>query len=357
MGSAKKKKATKSPLAKIVMAIAAIGFAGVAIYGIRLYMLMFMGNVDLGDKKSAHVLIPTGSSYEAVMSILKKDGYIKNFDSFEKYAEQKGYSRKVKPGRYKLTNGMNNRTLVNMLIAGNQDPAQVYINNIRTKEKLASILGKQLEIDSLKVINMLNSDSVAKSIGMTPDNIISLFIPNTYEFYWNVSPAEIIKRMKKEYDAFWEKDLRQQKAAAMGLTREQVITVASIVDEETNYSPEMSTIAGVYLNRIKKDMLLQADPTVKFAIGDPTIRRILNKHLSFDSPYNTYKYKGLPPGPIALPSIEAIDAVLKNTPTPYLYFCAKADFSGAHAFAATKEEHEKNARTYQAALNQRNIKK
>lgn len=343
---------------KIIAVTAAIAvFAVVVFFGIRLYTRVLMSNVDLGGKKSTHILIPTGSDYNAVVAIFKQSGYIKNFSTFENYAAEKGYAQKIKPGRYKLVVGMSNRRLLNMLMSGNQDPAQIYINNIRTKEKLASILGKQLEPDSLAIISTLNSDSVAKSMGMTPETIISLFIPNTYEFYWNVTPDDILKRMKKEYDKFWSEKNRQHKADSMNLTREQVITIASIVDEETNYTPEMNTIAGVYLNRLKKGMLLQADPTVKFAIGDPTIRRILNKHLTFDSPYNTYKYQGLPPGPIALPSIEAIDAVLNSAKTPYIYFCAKSDFSGAHAFAVTKEEHEKNARQYQAALNKRNIKK
>lgn len=353
MGSVKQKRSVKK-----IAVIVAVALFGVAMFfGLRLYTNMFMPNVDLKGDKHAHILIPTGSSYDDVIAILKEKGYIKNLERFQKYAEEKGYDKKVKPGRYKLISGMSNRRMLNMLISGSQDPARVYINNIRTKEKLASVLGKQLEPDSLAIVTMLNSDSVAQSIGMTPETIISLFIPNTYEFYWNVTPSEILSRMKKEYDGFWSKNQRQQKADSLGLTREQVITVASIVDEETNYTPEMNTIAGVYLNRLKKGMLLQADPTVKFAIGDPTIRRILNKHLTFDSPYNTYKYQGLPPGPIALPSIEAIDAVLNRANTPYLYFCAKADFSGAHAFAVTKEEHEKNAKLYQAALNKRNIKK
>lgn len=357
MGSAKKRKSVSKPFKKLVLALGVVGLVVAIIFGARLYMRVLMPNVDLGGKKSAHILIPTGSDYNAVVGILKKDGYIKNFETFESYAQERGYLKKVKPGRYKLVAGMSNRKMLNMLISGNQDPAQVYINNIRTKAKLASILGKQLEPDSLAIITLLNSDSVAKSIGMTPETIIGLFIPNTYEFYWNVTPDEIIKRMKKEYDDFWGKMNRQQKADSMGLTREQVITVASIVDEETNHIPEMPIIAGVYLNRLKVGMLLQADPTVKFAIGDPTIRRILNKHLTFDSPYNTYKYVGLPPGPIALPCIEAIDAVLNRAKTPYIYFCAKADFSGEHAFAVTKAEHEKNAQVYQAALNKRNIKK
>lgn len=357
MTSSKKQKSKANAYKRIAIAAGTLGLVVAIVYGAMFYIKVLQPNVDLGDKKSAHILIPTGSDFNAVLAILKSDGYIVNLDRFTSYANERGYYKKIKPGRYKLVDGMSNRKLLNMLISGNQDPAQVYINNIRTKEKLASVLGKQLEPDSLAIITLLNSDSVARSIGMTSQTIISLFIPNTYEFYWNVTPSEILQRMKKEYDGFWKQNGRQQKADSLGLTREQVITVASIVDEETNYTPEMPTVASVYLNRLKKGMLLQADPTVKFAIGDPSIRRILNKHLAFDSPYNTYKYAGLPPGPIALPSIEAIDAVLKPAKTPFIYFCAKADFSGAHSFAVTKQEHETNARAYQAALNARNIKK
>lgn len=356
MSSSKKSKG-KHPLRRVVIAVGLVGVCAALIWGYVQYTRVYQNNVELGEKKSAYVCIPTGSDFASTMSIFKESSYIKDFDSFERYANVRGYFNKIRPGRYKLVKGMSNHRLLNMLQSGMQEPVRLAINNIRTKEKLASIIGKNLEPDSLKIITLLNSDSVAASLGMTPETIISLFIPNTYEMYWNISASDLIGRMKKEYDGFWSKKGRQHKADSMSLTREQVITVASIVDEETNYSPEMPTIAGVYLNRIKKGMLLQADPTVKFAIGDPTIRRILNRHLVFDSPYNTYKYKGLPPGPIALPSIEAIDAVLNSHKTDYLYFCAKADFSGAHAFATNEADHLKNAREYQAALNKRNIKK
>ena len=206
MGSVKQKRSVKK-----IAVIVAVALFGVAMFfGLRLYTNMFMPNVDLKGEKHAHILIPTGSSYDDVIAILKEKGYIKNLERFQKYAEEKGYDKKVKPGRYKLISGMSNRRMLNMLISGNQDPARVYINNIRTKEKLASVLGKQLEPDSLAIVTMLNSDSVAQSIGMTPETIISLFIPNTYEFYWNVTPSEILSRMKKEYDGFWSKNQRQQ---------------------------------------------------------------------------------------------------------------------------------------------------
>ena len=357
MRSSQKTKKSKSIVRTFAIAIGIVGIIVAFYFGLRLYGEVYKNNVSLDSKNSVYIYIKTGSNFDDVMLLLEDSGYLKDFDSFKRYANSRNYYKKIRPGRYKLVDGMSNHKIMNMLQSGTQEPVKVYINNIRTKEKLAAVLSRQLEPDSLKIILLLNSDSVAQSLNLTPETIISIFIPNTYEFYWNVSADDVVKRMKTEYDSFWEKKNRQQKADSLGLSREEIITIASIVDEETNYSPEMATIAGVYLNRVKRGMPLQADPTVKFAIGDPSIRRILNRHLTFDSPYNTYKYKGLPPGPIAIPSIEAIDAVLNYEKTPYIYFCAKSDFSGAHTFAITQNEHLKNAREYQAALNKRNIKK
>lgn len=345
------------PFRKLVAAVGVVGLMVALVWGYNLYSRVYKPNVSLGGKKSVHVCIPTGSDFNAAMSIFKSSGYVKDFDSFERYANARGYYKKIRPGRYKIVKGMSNHKLLNMLQSGTQDPVQFSFNNIRTKERLAAVIGKYLEPDSLKMIALFNSDSITAKYGLTPETIITLFVPNTYELYWNLSAEDLLNRMKKESDTFWSKKNRQSKADSMGYTREQVFTLASIVNQETNYVPEMPTIAGVYLNRLKKGMLLQADPTVKFAVGDASIRRVLNKHLSFDSPYNTYRYKGLPPGPIAIPSIPAIDAVLNSKNTTYLYFCAKADFSGVHAFASTETEHNRNAQAYRQALNKRNIKK
>lgn len=356
MGSSKKSKRSQ-PFKKIALLVGGVGVICALYWGINLYNRVYRSNVDLKGEKVAHVCIPTGSDFNAAMATFKASGFIKDFDSFERYANARGYFKKVRPGRYKLTKGMSNHQILDIIQSGMQDPVKVSINNIRTKERLAAILGKYLEPDSTKIIALLNSDTVTAAYGLKPETIITLFVPNTYELYWNTTPEDLLARMKKESDSFWSKKSRQQKADSMGYSRDQVFTLASIVNSETNSVPEMPTIASVYLNRLKKGMLLQADPTVKFAVGDPTIRRILNKHLSFNSPYNTYMYKGLPPGPIAIPSISAIDAVLNSAKTDYLYFCAKADFSGVHAFAVTHDDHIKNAQAYQRALNERNIKK
>ena len=200
----------------------------------------------------------------------------------------------------------------------------------------------------------MNDSTWCDSLGFTRETIPALFIPNTYEIYWNVSPERFMARMKQEYNRFWTEE-RRKKAEALGLTPVEVSTLASIVEEESAVADEYPTIAGLYLNRLKAGMPLQADPTVKFAAGDFALQRILDKHLAIDSPYNTYKYAGLPPGPIRIPSIRAIDAVLNPAHHRYFYMCAKEDFSGRHNFAATLAEHNRNANRYRAELNRRKI--
>ena len=260
----------------------------------------------------------------------------------------------VKPGRYRLKKGMTNRTLINMIKAGNQDPVKLKFHNIRKKENFAAYLASNLEADSLSFINVLDSTALISKYGFNQDNVYAMFIPNTYEMYWNISPVDFFERMHKEYDKFWTAD-RKQKAASLNLTPTQVYTLASIVDAEALYDKEMPIIAGLYLNRLNKGILLQADPTVIFANNDFTVKRVTGKLLQVQSLYNTYKYAGLPPGPIMMPSINAIDAVLNRDNNNYIYMCAKEDFSGYHNFAENKAQHEINARKYREALNKRNI--
>jgi UPF0755 protein len=207
----------------------------------------------------------------------------------------------------------------------------------------------------VSILQALNDNDFLGKFGFDSRTAIGMFIPNTYELYWNTNADGLIERMYSEYEKFWN-DSRKTKLQQTGLTQAEVSVMASIVAEETNVTDEMATIAGVYINRIKSGMLLQADPTVKFAIGDFSIRRVLNKHLDYDSPYNTYKYKGLPPSPICMPSIAAIDAVLDYVHHDYYYFCAKNDFSGRHIFAKTLAQHNSNAQAYRNALNSMNIK-
>ena len=222
-------------------------------------------------------------------------------------------------------------------------------------EKLAGSISSRLMLDSATIVSALKDSVFCKQQGYTTQTIACLFIPNTYQVYWDMNIDEFFARMQKEHKRFWN-DERIEKAKRTGLTPEQVSTLASIVDEETAKNDEKPMIAGLYINRLKKDMLLQADPTVKFACGDFGLRRILNKHLTVDSPYNTYKYIGLPPGPIRIPSITGIESVLNHTNHDYLYMCAKEDFSGYHNFAKTMSGHLQNAQRYQRELNRRNIK-
>jgi len=266
------------------------------------------------------------------------------------------FPESVKAGRYKLTPGMSNRKLIGNLRAGLQDPVKLRFANIRLKENLAGLLGKSFEADSAQFSAILNNEAVAEQYGFTKDNFFAMFIPNTYNIYWNTSPDKVIERLNEEYKKFWTAE-RKGKAEKQNLTPIEVSILASIVRGEALHNDEMPQIAGLYLNRLKKGMLLQADPTVIFANNDFTIRRVLNKHLTIDNPYNTYRYKGLPPGPITMAPIVAIDAVLNPAQHDYIYMCAKEDFSGYHAFATTVTEHLVNARKFQKALDDRNIKK
>jgi UPF0755 protein len=285
---------------------------------------------------------------------LYDNNFIINRASFEWVAEKKGYADKVKPGRYELKEGMSNNALVNLLRSGKQSPVKLVFNKIRTKALFAGIISRQIEADSTKILELLNNKKFLSEFGLKPETAICLFIPNTYEFYWNTDAKAFVRRMHTEYEKFWTKN-RREKARNLELSQEQVITMASIVEEETTKKDEKAKVAGVYYNRIHKGMRLQADPTVRFAVGNFEIKRILNKHLQIDSPYNTYQHSGLPPGPICIPTISSIDAVLNLEKHKYLYFCAKADFSGYHAFAKTLQEHNQNAAKYRKALNKNRI--
>lgn len=262
---------------------------------------------------------------------------------------------KIRTGRYTLEPGISMMGVLRMVRSHSQSPINVVIPSVRTLDMLVGRISSQLMIDSAEIAQALQNDSLITTLGYNNQSLPGLFIPNTYEMYWDISTEDFLNRMKKENNKFWNKE-RKAKAEAMDLDENQVATLASIVDSETAYNPEKARIAGLYLNRIKKGMLLQSDPTVIFAIGDFSIRRVLNSHLTVDSPYNTYIYKGLPPGPIRIPSIAGLDAVLNHETNNYLYMCAKEDFSGSHNFASTYNEHLANARRYVKALNQRGIK-
>ena len=262
--------------------------------------------------------------------------------------------RQVRTGRYVIGPNTDILTLYRKLRNGQQDPILLTIPTSRTMDRLAGALSKKLMLDSLTLVNAFTDEEFCQQMGYNTATLPALFIPNTYEVYWDISLKGLMARMQKENKAFWDTE-REQKAKKLNLTHEEICTLASIVDEETANDAEKPIIAGLYLNRLHKGMLLQADPTVKFAVGDFSLRRILGKHLQKESPYNTYLNIGLPPGPIRIASIMGLDAVLNHREHNYLYMCAKADFSGTHEYASTFSEHQKNARNYIRALNARNI--
>ena len=325
-------------------------------FGFWAYKTVMSPNVKTADGKEFVLYIPTGSDYEAVSTRLDEAQILVNTKSFQWVAQHKDYPQNVHPGRYIVKNGMSNNQLVNMLRGGLQTPIQVKFNNMRDIDMLAGRIGQQIEADSASIANLLHNPDYVTQLGFNKYTIPALFLPDTYEFYWNTDAENFIARMSREYDKFWT-DERKQQAQAKGLTPVQVSILASIVNKETNMTDEMPRVAGVYINRLKSNWLLQADPTLIFAWNDYSIKRVLNFHKEIESPYNTYKYIGLPPGPICIPSIAAIKAVLNAEEHHYYYFCAKEDFSGYHNFAKTLAEHNRNATRYQQALNQRGIKK
>lgn len=311
------------------------------------YSVLFKTNTT---GEATYLLVPHGSDYNSLVDSLSSMRVIKNMRSFKKAARFENLEKSVKPGRYRIKPGMDNREIVRAIKYGWQTPLNITISgNIRTKEKLAAVLSRKTESDSTAMIAMLNDNKLADSLGFKQETFIAMFLPNTYEFYWTVTPHELALRFRKEYDIFWNNS-RISKAKEVGLTPVQVITLASILCEESNVKSEYACIAGVYMNRLKKGIPLQADPTVKFALNDPTIKRILFKHLKTDSPYNTYKHKGLPPGPITIPTVPAIDGVLNFENHNYFYFCANPNLDGSHVFAASLTEHSRNARAYQKVL-------
>jgi len=338
---------------KVVLAIALIVVIGGGFVAFKFYKGFLAPNVT---DEEEYLYIYSDWDFEDIMANIGQMRIVRDTASFRWAAEKMDYPHRVKAGRYKLEQGMNNRTLINKLGGGFQDPVQLRFENVRLKENFAALLAEQLEPDSAAFISLFNDDSVAAKYGFNTENFFGMFIPNTYEVYWNTAAADFIDRMATEYEKFWNEE-RRQKAAKLNLTPQEVSILAAIVKGEALHVAEMPAIAGLYINRLRRGMLLQADPTVIFAANDFTIRRVLYRHLELDSPYNTYKYAGLPPGPIMMPSIASIDAVLNYQQHDYLYMCAKEDFSGYHNFAKTQAEHNINARKFQQALNERNIKR
>ncbi len=338
-------KSWKWILAGILSVLFILGF-----WGYQRYLSIFQTNV----KKSGLLYIHTGSGFQQVLDSLKNGHYLKDMNTFKWVADRKNYIKRIQPGAYFVKSGWNNNQLIDLLRSGKQTPVKVTFNNIRFREDLAARLSHYLESDSATFFNILNDNKIAAEFGLSCESFPMMFIPNSYEIYWNTTPKEFMARMKFEFDRFWNA-ARKNKASELGLSQLQIVTIASIVQEESNKNDEKPRIAGVYINRIKRGWLLQADPTIKYALGNFQLKRILTKYLLVDSPYNTYKSTGLPPGPINFPDIASVDAVLNAEHHNYMYFCAKEDFSGYHNFAQSLAEHNRNAAKYQAALNRSKI--
>lgn len=278
--------------------------------------------------------------------------------ALELYAKRINLDKGIEAGAYTFNKGMSVIEVARTLKFGVDNSVRLVINNARTPEALASKIAMQIDADSVAILSTLRDKSIIKEMGFSSaEAMFSIFLPNTYEVYADISPESLVWRMKRESDKFWANDARQAKLNALGMTAYEVMTLASIVHEETNVADEMPRIAGVYINRLKMGMPLQADPTLKYAAGDPTIRRVLDKHKSIESPYNTYKYVGLPPTPIAMPDMSAIEGVLNYEKHDYIYFCARAEMDGRHNFARTLTEHNKNAKEYHRALDKLKIRK
>ncbi len=342
----------KKLIYSILTALAILGIGALMIY-----QQYIAGAVVPRDIKDPIVLIPTNSNFEEVVSILKKKGVVPNEKIFRFMAEKMNYIKNpMRSGRFELKPGWSNVQMIRQLRNGKQAPVEVILTNERLVENVAAKVSRFIEPDSVDILSLLQDENYLQEIGYTPEILMSLFIPNTYEFYWNTSPREFVERMIKEHDAFWAKDNRKAKAEALGLTPAEVYTLASIVEKETQANAEKKRMAGVYYNRLKQGIRLQADPTAVFARRDFNTTRVTHYHTKFDSPYNTYMYEGLPPGPISMASIVTLDAVLNMEEHDYIFFCARGDGSGLHNFAKTLAAHNQNARIYKENLRKRGLR-
>ncbi|MBK9175664.1 MAG: endolytic transglycosylase MltG [Flavobacteriales bacterium] len=334
-------------MAALVLLIAGLLAAGYA------YNRLFKQSPRFSDE-SRVLLIPTGASFAMVLDSLVAMDAVSDPRAFRLLCERKKYVDRIKPGRYRVKRGLSLNALVNMLRAGEQEPVRVTFANVEHLQELAGRLGRVLEPDSVAFLKAFFDPEQQAECELDDATMISLFLPNTYELWWTTTPGQFIARMRREHDVFWSEE-RRHAASGKGLSPAEAATLASIVQAETVRMDDAPVIAGVYLNRLRIGMPLQADPTLTFALGLDSVRRVLDRDKLVDSPYNTYRNAGLPPGPINMPEPRFIDAVLSAHKHEYLYFCARADLSGYSDFARTYEQHLVNARRYQRALNQRKI--
>lgn len=351
---AKKKSKISKGAKRFLQSFAAVIFLSVVIIGWGFYQKIFAPNV-FDNKKDQIIYIPTGSNIDDVVQYLNEEGLVNDTEAFRWVAQKMNYSNNVKPGKYQLKNRMSNKEIVSLLRSGKQIPIKLTFSNLRTSYDLAGAVGGKIEADSASIAFLFKDKNFLAKYGLNEENSLCLMIPNTYEFKWNTSAEEFFQRMSVEYKKFWSEQ-RKAKAKRIGLSQTEVCILASIVDKETRRNDEKPIIAGVYMNRYLKGWKLEADPTLVFAAGDFTIRRVLNEHKEIDSPYNTYLYTGLPPGPICMPAISSVDAVLNYAKHDYMFFCAREDFSGYHSFAKDYSQHLANARKFQRELDKRNIR-
>ena len=338
---------------KIKRALLAFSFILLIAAGVACWMVF--APISKGQE-ACYIYVDSDDDIDSIYHKVSANARPMQMAGFKMLTAFTGYGEKIRTGKYDMGSQLSTQTVFRNMRNKFQVPVRLVVPNVRTVERLVSKLEKFIEPDSAALIAYLRNDSVCRAYGYARETLSCLFLPNTYEVYWDITPEQLLKRMQKESKKFWNEE-RKQKAEQQGLTPVEAITLASIVDQETANNGEKPAIAGMYLNRLRKGMLLQADPTVKFALQEFGLRRILHAHLMVDSPYNTYRYKGLPPGPISIPAISSIEAVLNAENNDYLYMCAKEDFSGTHNFAATYGEHLRNARKYTQALDKRGIKK
>jgi len=337
----------------IIVIVAVMLLSAMIFFGVKAYHIFFRHNIT-AEEPGYILYIRTGSTYDAVIHQLISDRVLEDIGGFEWLAKRLKYPENVRPGRYVLTKGMTNKDIIRKLRIGDQDPVRIHFSKFRKKSDLAGFVSKKLETDSAELMVLLNDTAFLDKHSLTPETAISIFLSDSYEFYWNTSALQLVERMMREFGDYWSSG-RVEDAREQGVSPVEAIVVASIVEEETNNDEEKPRIAGVYLNRLRKGMKLQADPTVKFAVQNFTLRRVLTRHIHFDSPYNTYIYEGLPPGPICTPSKKSIEAVLDAESHDYIFFCANGDGSGTHLFAETYKEHQSNARKYRRVLNENGI--
>ncbi len=322
------------------------------------YKNVFKSNVHLNGKKFTYIYIPTGAKFDDVLDELYSQNIIDDHESFEWMAKEMDLPENVNPGKYRIGADMSNRSIVKMIVNGKQEKVKLFFNSqIRTKEQFMAYVTEKLEISLGDLEDYCSNEEVlGEKYGLNSENMMCLIVPETYEVNWTTHIDDFFALVKKSYDDVWTKE-RRNKAKAIGYSVPEVITLGSIVQSESAIKTEQQKIAGVYINRLEKDMKLQADPTIVFANQNFDVQRVLSADKDIDSPYNTYMYKGLPPGPICLVTTGAIDAVLNYTKHDYIFFCAKCDFSGYSKFTSDYAEHQKNAKEYQNALNQRGIKR